>query len=84
MIADSLKLNTLLTILDLSNSNIGLSGVLKIADALKLNTSRTTLAFEFNNIGDSGTLMIADALKLNNSLTNLYLGGKYFPLIHYT
>jgi hypothetical protein len=75
-IAEALKVNEVVTTLDLrGGNNIGDEGVIAIAEALKVNAVVTTLSLGSNNIGDEGAIAIAEALKANAVVTILSLGG---------
>jgi hypothetical protein len=75
-IAEALKVNEVVTTLDLrGGNNIGDEGAIAIAEALKVNAVVTTLSLGSNNIGDEGAIAIAEALKANAVVTILSLGG---------
>jgi Ran GTPase-activating protein (RanGAP) involved in mRNA processing and transport len=71
ILSQSLKSNTHLLHLDISNNYIGDSGAVYLADAIK-HTRLTTLNVRNNFIGDSGGMAIAKALK-NSTLCRIYL-----------
>ena len=63
-IADALKVNPVLTKLDLSNNySIGPEGAKAIAEALKVNAVLTKLNLEFNNLGNAGGKAVRKAVK---------------------
>ena len=66
MISESLKTNTTLTELNLSNDEYN--------ENMK-NEKKLWLLWTVNNIGESGTKMISESLKTNTTLTTLWLGG---------
>ena len=72
-IAEALKVNPVLTELDLYNNQIRDDGAKAIAEALKVNPVLTTLYLGYNSIGDDGAKAIAEALKVNPVLTKLNL-----------
>jgi Ran GTPase-activating protein (RanGAP) involved in mRNA processing and transport len=72
-IASTLKRNTTLTRLDLSNNKIGDAVATQIAAALKGNTILRRLGLGCNEIRDEGVRQIASALKENTTLTSLDL-----------
>ncbi|KAF9570637.1 hypothetical protein EC968_001524 [Mortierella alpina] len=74
ILADALKVNTTLTILNLTSSSVGINGAQALAEALKTNTTLTTLNLAHNSIGDSAARALAVALQTNSSLTILDLG----------
>ena len=73
VLASVLKINTTLTILDLSANNIGPSGAESLATTLKTNTALTILELSANIIGPAGAESLATALKTNKTLTILDL-----------
>ncbi|KAL9965620.1 hypothetical protein ACROYT_G029447 [Oculina patagonica] len=73
VLAEALKCNSSLTVLNLYSNNIGDHGAAGLAEALQNNTSLTGLNLCFNNIGDHGAAGLAEALQNNTSLTELYL-----------
>ena len=73
-LADVLKVNTTLEILDLSlNDNTGAEGARKLACVLEINTKLRMLNLWRNGIGAAGAEALAGALKVNNTLKSLYL-----------
>ncbi|WP_375333338.1 hypothetical protein [Candidatus Tisiphia endosymbiont of Xenochironomus xenolabis] len=66
-IAEALKNNKTLTILDLSSNFIGDEGAKAIAEALKKNKTLTSLNLSSNFIGAEGTKAIVEALLVYNS-----------------
>ena len=74
-LADALKTNTFITVIDLGHNNIGDAGVVAFADALKTNTSITKIGLSSNTIGDSAAVALANTLKTNTSITEVNLGG---------
>lgn len=72
-LADALKTNTSVTLLDLSYNSITAEGAKALADALIDNKTLHTLKFACCNIGEAGAMALANALKRNNSLASLDL-----------
>ena len=70
-----LRINNVLTVLDLSENNIGDSGASSISDSLIFNTVLITLNISKNNIGDNGASSLCQALNVNTTLTNLDVSG---------
>ena len=64
-IAEALKVNAVLTNLNLYDNTIGGDGAKAIAEALKVNAVLTSLDLYRNSIGDDGAKAIAEALKVN-------------------
>nr|DAD34676.1 TPA_asm: hypothetical protein HUJ06_005316 [Nelumbo nucifera] len=64
-----------LTLLDISNNEIGPKGAYHIAEFIKKSKSLLWLNLYMNDIGDEGAEKIADALKQNRSITTIDLGG---------
>ena len=68
-IAEALKVNPVLTILELGGKlgdmlgGIGDDGAKAIAEALKVNPVLTKLDLRFNNMGDAGKQAVRDAVK---------------------
>jgi len=80
-LGEALKVNAVVTTLDLgwnkigdSWNSIGDNGAKAIAEALKVNAVLTKLKLLGNNIGPEGAIAIAEALKVNAVLTKLELG----------
>jgi hypothetical protein len=73
LLAEALKTNTMLKMLELSGNQIGDAGAEKLADALKSNTALMELGLSSNQIGNVGADKLADALKSNTTLTKLDL-----------
>ena len=59
-IADALRVNAVLTAMNLLQNKIGDAGASAIAEALRVNAVLTELRLSFNQIGDSGATAIAD------------------------
>ena len=72
-IAEALKVNAVLTVLNLPVNWIGDEGAKAIAEALKVNAVLTDLCLDYNNIGAEGAIAIAEALKVNAVLKNCNL-----------
>ncbi|KAL9965573.1 hypothetical protein ACROYT_G029388 [Oculina patagonica] len=73
VLAEALKGNSSLTVLNLYNNNIGAQGATGLAAALQKNASLTELDLSLNKIGDHGATGLAEALQENKSLTKLHL-----------
>ena len=72
-LADALKVNSSVTVIDLTDNDIGAAGVSALADALKVNTSVTDIDFSYNKIHAEGASALVDALKVNTSVTVINL-----------
>ena len=72
-LAEALKTNATLTVLNLRDNNIGPEGAIALADALKINTTLTYLSLWNNTIGPERAIALAEALKTNSTLTYLNL-----------
>jgi hypothetical protein len=72
-LAEMLKTNESVRILNLFDNDIGDEGAIALADMLKTNTCVQNLILFSNDIGDGGAIALAEALKTNNTLTELYL-----------
>ncbi|CAF3765315.1 unnamed protein product [Rotaria magnacalcarata] len=72
-LADALKQNQTLTLLDLAGNKIGDTGAKYFADALEKNQTLTILDLESNLIQDDGMKYLLDAVKNNKTLTTLDL-----------
>jgi hypothetical protein len=72
-LADALKVNTTVAMLDLSETSIGEEGAKALADTLKINTTLTALNLGWNEIGAEGVAALAEALQVNTTLTELNL-----------
>ena len=63
-IAEALKVNAVVTTLDLSGNNIGVEGAKAIAEALKVNAVLTKLNLKYNSpMGDAGEKAVRDAVR---------------------
>eukprot|EP00966_Prymnesium_polylepis_P281890 6514036-Prymnesium_polylepis.1 len=73
-LAEALKTNRALTILDLTANRIGVEGTRALAQALKVNTGLRSLHLSSDMIGGAeGVRLLSDALKSNSVLTSLSL-----------
>ncbi|KAF9312585.1 hypothetical protein BG006_004327, partial [Podila minutissima] len=72
-LAEALKTNSTLTILDLSGNSIEEDGAQVLAEALKTNSILTNLNLTGNGIGADGAQVLAKALKTSSTLTTLNL-----------
>lgn len=76
LLAQALKSNTDLSILDLSYSKgIGDAGALALAEGLRFNKGITHLDLSHCSIGDTGALALAEALKANSAIKMFVLRG---------
>ena len=75
ILAEKLRTNVTLTILDLGCSPIGNNGARVLSVALKANSTITTLKLNSNSIGSCGAKELSMALRTNSALTTLHLGG---------
>ncbi len=74
-LADALKVNNTIKIIDLSWNNLGDEGACYLANSLIANNSLRGLVIESNGIDNLGAAAIASALLVNASLEALYLGN---------
>ena len=74
-LAQALRVNTSLSLLNLSFNFIGVAGAISLARALRVNTSLSSLDLSRNSIGDEGASSLAEALKVNTSVSSLNLGN---------
>ena len=72
-LAESLRANSTLKSLCLSEACVDDVGAAAIADALRMNSTLESLELDCNNIGDVGAAAFGDALRVNNTLTELLL-----------
>ena len=72
-LAEALKTNTSVTLIDLGENKIGAAGAKALAQALKTNTSVTKIYLGKNEIGDAGAQVLAEALKINTTLKTIDL-----------
>ena len=70
-LADALKVNAVLKILNLYNNRIGPTGATALAEALKFSAVLNNLDLRLNSIGDTGAAALGEALKFNASLTKV-------------
>ena len=75
VLAEVIKTNSTLTLLNLSNSSIGDDGVAALAKAIKKNSTLTELNLSGNTIGVEGVTALSEAIKKNSTLTELNLFG---------
>jgi Ran GTPase-activating protein (RanGAP) involved in mRNA processing and transport len=75
LMAEGVKNNTSIQVLDLRSTNLDSSNVGLLAEALKINSSVTNLCLAGNSIGDHGAAHISEMLKTNQSITKLFLNG---------
>jgi hypothetical protein len=76
-IAEALKINTTLKLLNLGSGMIFREGAIAIAEALKINKTLTEMYLEINNIGDDGAKALAEALIVNETLLKLSLRDNF-------
>jgi hypothetical protein len=72
-LSDALKVNTVLTDVDLSDANFGCAGAKLLAAALSDNKSVKEIRLFANGIEDAGAKALADMLQLNTTLVDLDL-----------
>ena len=72
-LAEALKVNSTLTVLNLADNGTGDQGATGLAEALKVNSTLTELNLEGSDTGDQGATSLAEALKVNSTLTVLDL-----------
>ena len=72
-LADALRTNTSVRLLQLGANSIGEAGATQLADALRTNTSVKTLGLSGCKIGEAGARQLADALRTNTSVEELDL-----------
>ena len=73
-LAEALKVNATVKLLNLSDCGIGDDGAAALAEALRSNTSLTKLGLWVNeDIGDEGAKALAGALKVNTTVEELIL-----------
>ena len=70
-----LAYNTTLTLLDLRDNSIGLSGAKLIADMLRQNEHLAVLDLSGNNLTEQGVKIITEAVKMNENLQQLWAEG---------
>eukprot|EP00960_Hanusia_phi_P070176 767253-Hanusia_phi.AAC.6 len=73
MMAETLRWNRTLTVLDLGRNSIGHSGTIALAHALAHHPSLTSLNLEGNVFGSEAGTALAEMLRSNTSLTACYL-----------
>ena len=76
-VADALKVNNVLTHLDLGKNVIKLRGAELLSDALKVNTGLKTLSLGFNQIDNNGAVHLGNMLAVNSDLVCLDLNGNW-------
>lgn len=72
-LSESLRRNTSLHTLDLSQNNISDEGMIALAESLKINTSLIRIYLSHNDITDEGAIAFAETLKINTSIRRLHL-----------
>ncbi|KAF9944522.1 hypothetical protein BGZ72_002312, partial [Mortierella alpina] len=75
LVSETLKTNSTLTILSLSNNLIGANGSKALAEALRTNSTLITLILWASECEGDGVEALAEALKTNSTLTTLQLSG---------
>ena len=76
-VADALKVNNVLTHLDLGKNVLKARGAELLSDALKTNSALKTLSLGFNQIDNDGAVHLGNMLAVNNALTCLDLNGNW-------
>ena len=74
-LSQAIAVNSSLTELDLSGSQLGYSGAKSLSQAIAVNSSLTELYLSGSWIFNSGAECLSQALKVNSSLTKLDLSG---------
>ena len=77
MLAETLRLNTTLTLLDLGVNGLGEGGGRALAETLRLNTTLTSLDLFGIGLRDDGGRALAETLRLSTTLTLVHLGGNH-------
>ena len=72
-IAEGLKTNSALQVLQLERNDVGAAGATAIAEGLKTNSTLQTLNLGFNKVGAAGATAMAEGLKTNSTLQTLNL-----------
>ncbi|CAF4496338.1 unnamed protein product, partial [Didymodactylos carnosus] len=70
-VAEALKMNRILTSLDIGTSSISEEGATAVAKGLKMNRILTSLDIGTNSISKEGATAVAKGLKMNSTLTSL-------------
>jgi hypothetical protein len=73
-LANALKENMTVTVVNLCDNEIGAEGASALADALKENTTVTEIHLSYNQIGAEGASALANALELNTTVTTIWIG----------
>jgi hypothetical protein len=77
-IAEAIKENIGLKMIEISSNNIGDQGVKAIAGAIKVNSTLQSIHLSRNIIGDEGAKAIAEAIQVNSSLEEIDLWSNNF------
>jgi len=72
-LADELRLNQIITVLDLPFQNLCGEQLKALADALLVNKTIETVFLQSNQIGNEGVKALADAFLLNKTVERVYL-----------
>ena len=72
-LAETLRLNSTLKSLNLSENDLGEGGGRALAETLRLNSTLTSLDLGGNGLGEGAGRAMAEALRLNSTLTSLDL-----------
>ena len=75
IVADYLKINTVITHVDLANNAIGDEGMKALSEAIKVNSSIKYISLHSNNIEDEGIEALSKALEINSSIVSIDLNG---------
>ena len=73
---EAIKVNATLTMLDLSNNNIGDAGAFFLTEAIKVNATLTQLNLSENNIGYASVVSISEAHQQSNNFHSVYVVNK--------
>ena len=77
-LADQLRLNKILTSLDLKHQNMCDEQVKALAGAIRVNTTITEVNLANKSFGDEGLKALAEAIRVNKSVTKVNLRGNKF------
>lgn len=75
VLAEAMKKNTVLRVLDLCGNQLGVAGAAVMADAIRSNSTLTRLDISDNKLGSEGMLLLADSLRTRISQRQQQGGG---------
>jgi hypothetical protein len=73
LLAETLRLNTTLSTLDLENNGLGEGGRQSLAETMSLNTTLTVINLLSDHLREGGGRTLAETLLLNTFVTSLEL-----------